>query len=65
MDIKELDVVRLKDGRYGTVVGFYESESILLLEVCANNGKTVEMPFVPTSEVTAVEYKYISKTALT
>lgn len=58
MDISELDIVRLKDGRCGTVVGLYEDGKVLMLEICSDTGETLELPFVCRADICAVEYQH-------
>lgn len=56
MDIHELDGVRLKDGREGTVIGFYEGGAVLMLEICDDKGHTLDMPFIPKEDVVEITY---------
>ncbi len=58
MQINEIDVVRLKDGREGTVVGLYEDGNVLMLEICNNKGETLDIIFVNKDEVEEVTYRY-------
>ena len=58
MEIRELDVVQLRDGRKGTVVERYEDGTALLLEICDSMGRTLEMPLVKSAEVERVLYHY-------
>lgn len=54
MQIRELDVVALKDGRTATVIEVLSSGEAYLLEVTDDKGKTVEMPIVAESDIERV-----------
>lgn len=58
MIINELDVVRLKDGREGTVIDIYENGNVFLLEICNDKGETVCLPFVKKEDITDVTYRH-------
>ncbi len=54
LQIRELDVVALKDGRTATVIEVLSSGEAYLLEVTDDKGKTVEMPIVAESDIERV-----------
>lgn len=54
MQVKEHDLVRLKDGREGTILYFYDEGRSVMLEIADENGKTQEQPFVLTSDIEKV-----------
>ncbi len=54
----ELDVVRLKDGRKGTVLDFFDGGSVVLLEIADSHGRTLDLPFVPVEEVDEILYSH-------
>lgn len=56
MDIKELDVVLLKDGRKGTVLELYEDGKAFMLEITDERGKTLGIPVVQSEEVEKIIY---------
>lgn len=56
MEIKEYDVVRLKDGREGVVLEILESGSVFLLEICSDHGKTLDMPFVKKEDIEKIVF---------
>lgn len=58
MIINESDVVRLKDGREGTVIDIYENGAVFLLEICNDKGETVCLPFVKKEDITDVTYHH-------
>lgn len=60
MDIHPLDGVRLKDGREGTVLDLYEEGVVLMLEICDDKGRTLDMPFVRKEDVSEVTYHHTS-----
>lgn len=60
MEIHQLDGVRLKDGREGTVLDLYEEGTVLMLEICDDKGRTMDMPFVRKEDVTEVTYHHRS-----
>lgn len=54
----ELDVVRLKDGRKGTVLDFYDDGKVVMLEITDSYGQTLDLPFVPVDEVDEILYSH-------
>lgn len=57
MNIHELDVVSLKDGREGTVLGLYKDGTVFMIEICDKDGRTIDTPFVPLEAVKAIVYR--------
>lgn len=55
-EMKELDVVKLKDGRTGTILYFYDSGKTAMIEIADKDGKTIEQPFIPVDEIVSVIY---------
>lgn len=53
---KELDVVRLKDGREGTILDFYDNGKVFMMEISDKDGKTIDTPFVKVEDVEKVIY---------
>ena len=56
MRISELDVVKLKDGRSGTVLEVLEAGEIFLVEIVDGRGRTQEMPTVKADEIEQVTW---------
>lgn len=50
--MKELDVVKLKDGREGTVIVDYNESC--MVEISGSDGKAIETPIVLKSEIEKV-----------
>ena len=57
MQIKELDVVELKDGRTATVLEVFDSGKAFLVEVTDSKGKTLDMPTVEINDIARVTWK--------
>lgn len=57
MNIHEFDVVSLQDGRKGTVLALYQGGAVLLVEICDEDGKTLDTPFVSLEDVASVIYR--------
>lgn len=54
--MKELDVVRLKDGREGTILDFYDDGKVFMMEITDKKGRTLDTPFINLEEVEEVIY---------
>ncbi len=57
MDIKELDVVELKDGRLATVLDVYGSGESFLIEISDSEGRTLDLPTVRRDEIAKVTWR--------
>ena len=55
--IKELDVVRLKDGREATVHDVYNGGEEYLVEVSDEKGRALDMPTVKPDEIAEVIWR--------
>ena len=56
MRISELDVVKLKDGRLGTVIEVLKTGEIFLVEIVDERGRTQEMPTIKADEIEQVTW---------
>lgn len=54
--IKELDAVLLNDGREGTVLEIYEDGTVFMIEICDEEGRTIDIPFVKEEDISKVTY---------
>ena len=54
---KELDIVRLKDGRTATVLEVFKNGEAYLVEVTDEAGKTVDMPTVKSDDIEKVVWE--------
>lgn len=54
MTVKNLDVVRLKDGRTATVLETFDGGSAYLVEIADEVGKPTDMPTVKADEIVEV-----------
>lgn len=54
--MKEFDVVRLKDGRIGAILDFYDGGKVFMMDVVDKDGKTLDTPFVNVEDVDEVIY---------
>ena len=54
MTVKNLDVVRLKDGRTATILETFADGSAYLVEVADEAGKPTDMPTVNADEIMEV-----------
>lgn len=54
--MKELDVVRLKDGRQGTILEVYECGKAYLVEIADGMGKTIDTPTVEREDIQELVY---------
>lgn len=57
MTVKNLDVVRLKDGRTATVLETFSDGAAYLVEVTDESGKTLDMPTVKADELVEVVWR--------
>lgn len=58
MKISQYDCVMLKDGREGTVIEIFEQEPVYMVEVCDDEGRTIDTPIVSTGEIDRVTYHH-------
>ncbi len=56
MKVQELDVVRLKDGREGTIVEVFSGGSAYMVEFCDGKGRTIDLPVVKYTDIEKVIY---------
>ena len=56
MEIKELDVVELKNGQCGTVLEVFDQGEAYLVEVADESGKTIDMPTVKADNIKKVTW---------
>ena len=56
MTIKELDVVRLKDGREGTVLEMFDRGNMLYLEIPTNDDQLYCWEWIPVDQIEMVTY---------
>lgn len=49
--VKELDVVRLKDGRAATILEVFEDGAAYLVEIADEKGEALDMPFVGSDDI--------------
>lgn len=54
--MKELDVIKLKTGKTGTIIEVFENGKAFMIDVVDVNGKTIETPIVQKEEIEKVEY---------
>ena len=54
--MKELDVVRLKEGRIGAILDFYDDGKVFMMEITDKKGRTLDTPFVNVEDVDEVIY---------
>ena len=57
MKINELDVVRLKDGREGTVVHIYSGGQAYCVEIADDQGQTLDLVDAEKSDIVEVTWK--------
>ena len=57
MKINELDVVRLKDGREGTVVHIYPCGQAYCVEIADDQGQTLDLVDAEKSDIVEVTWK--------
>lgn len=55
-DVKELDVVLLKDGRQGTILEVFGQGEAYLIEVADDKGKTIDTLTIPKAGIIKTEY---------
>ncbi len=55
--MKELDVVKLKDGKEATILDVYDGGTAFLVEIADEDGKTLDMPTVKAEEIEKVIWK--------
>lgn len=54
MQINELDVIRLKDGRLATVLEIFDNGATYLVEIADKEGRTMDLPFVTVDDISEV-----------
>lgn len=52
-----LDVIELRDGRYGTVLEIYDAGSAFIVEITDTQGRTQELPIVHLPDIVRVIWK--------
>lgn len=65
MKISQYDCVRLKDGREGTVVELFDKGASLMVEICDDEGRTLDMPIVFAEEIEEITYIHASHNKIT
>jgi len=58
MQIKELDVVELKDGREGTILQVYDAGKYFLIEIADDKGITIELPTISIDDIQKITYTF-------
>lgn len=58
MKISQYDCVRLKDGREGTVIEIFDRDPAYMVEICDEEGRTLDMPIVSAGEIEDVTYRH-------
>lgn len=56
MEIKELDVVELTDGRTATVMDIYRGGAEFLVEISDDQGRTLDLPTVRREDIAKVTW---------
>lgn len=56
MEVKELDVVKLKDGREGTVLEVFEKGKAFMIEIADDKGYTIDTPIIQIDEIEKITY---------
>ncbi len=56
LKIKELDIVRLKDGREVTILEVFKSGEAFMAEEVAPDGRTITTPVIKNDDVLEVTY---------
>ena len=54
--LKELDVVRLYDGRTGTILEVFKNGAAFLVEITDESGATLELAAVEAGQIAAVVF---------
>jgi len=52
-----LDVIELRDGRYGTVLEIYDAGSTFLVKIIDTQGRTQELPILHLQDIVRVIWK--------
>lgn len=60
MKVKELDVVKLRDGREGTILELWEDKNAALLEICDKKGRAIDEPIISLDEIEEITFSYKS-----
>ncbi len=55
-EVKEMDVVLLKDGREGTILEVYDQGKAYLVEISDEKGKAIDLPTIPKEEIEKTVY---------
>ncbi len=58
MKINQYDCVKLKDGREGTIIEIFEQEPAYMVEICDNEGRTLDTPIISIGEIEAITYRH-------
>lgn len=56
IEIKELDIVELKNGQRATVLEVFEQGEAYLVEIADESGKTLDMPTVKANDIKRVTW---------
>lgn len=56
MQPKELDVVRMKDGRSGTILEIFNDGEAYMIEISDDFGRTIDTPIVQKAEIENITY---------
>ena len=56
LNVKELDVVMLADGREATVLECYDSHTAFLAEISDEKGKAIDTIVIKLSDITKIIY---------
>lgn len=58
MKVKELDVVKLADGREGTILELWKDKKAALLEISDEKGRMIDAPAINLDEIVEITYSY-------
>lgn len=60
MKAKVLDVVKLRDGREGTILELWENKNAGLLEICDEKGRAIDEPVINLDDIEEITFSYES-----
>lgn len=55
--VKELDMIRLTDGRAATVLEIFDQGTSYLVEITDKNGKTLDMPVIAREDIVEIIWR--------
>ncbi len=58
MKISQYDCVRLKDGREGAVIEIFDRDPAYMVEICDDEGRTLDTPIISVDEVDEITYRH-------